>query len=163
MKTKILFLQVLFLSVLFLSLIFIACSNQGSDETKLSMEIVMDGTYSGVEDKRELLINTNDEYQKLMNEVYKNLDQMPRIPVVDFTKNSLVAVFIGNRSSGGFMVIIDSITEGSKSISVNVTESTPGKNCVVTEAITRPYTIVKIPKTEKKPIFKTKQIVKDCQ
>lgn len=158
MKTKILFLFVISLSVVFTS-----CSNQGSDETKLSMEIAIDGTYSGVEDKRELLINTNDEYQKLMSEVYKNLDQMPRIPVVDFTKNSLIAVFIGNRSNGGFMVLIDSITEGSKSISVNVTETTPGKNCVVTEALTRPYSIVKIPKTDKKPVFKTKQIVKDCQ
>jgi hypothetical protein len=61
------------------------------------------------------------------------------------------------------MVAIDSITEGSSSISVNVTETTPGPNCVVTEALTKPFSIVKIPKTDKKPVFKSKQIVKDCQ
>ena len=162
MKNIFLFLILLFTSFVLLPG-FSGCSGQGSDETKLAMEIVMDGTFSSVDDKRELLINTNEQYQALMSDVYKNLDQMPRIPVVDFSKNSLVAVFVGPRNTGGYLVIIDSITEGSKNISVNVTESTPGKNCVVTEGITKPFSIVKIPKTDKKPIFKTKQIVKDCQ
>ncbi|KXK50798.1 MAG: hypothetical protein UZ05_CHB002001562 [Chlorobi bacterium OLB5] len=158
MKTLTIFLF-LFTGIMFLN----GCTNSGSDETKLAMEIVIDGTYSGVDEKREMLINNNDDYQKIMNEVYKNLDQMPRIPVVDFTKNSLVAVFIGERRNGGFLVNIDSILEGSKSITVNVTETTPGVNCMVTDVITKPYTIVKIPKTDKKPIFKQKVIVKDCK
>ncbi len=158
------FLFSVLLAVPFLSLIgFSGCSNQGSDETKLSMEIILDGTFSAIEEKREVLINTNEQYQALMSDIYKNLDQMPRIPVVDFSKNSVVAVFIGPRNNGGYMVTIDSITEGSKNISVNVTESAPGKDCVVTEAITKPFSIVKIPKTDKEPIFKTKQIVKDCK
>ncbi len=161
-KTFILF-SVLVLPLFFVSFGIIGCSTLGSDEKKLSMEIVMDGTFSAVDDKREVLINNNEQYQSLMNEVYKNLDQMPRIPVIDFTKYSIIAVFIGPRSNGGFMVAIDSINEGSNSISDNVTETTPGKNCVTTEVITKPFTIVKIPKTDKKPVFKTKQIVKDCK
>lgn len=153
----------LILPVLIAVFIISGCSNSGSDNTKLPLEIVIDGTYSAVEDKREMLITTNDQYQSLMSEVYKNLDQMPRIPVVDFNKNSVVAVFIGERSNGGYMVSIDSINESSKNIHVNIIESTPGPNCITTQALTRPFTLVKIPKTDKKPLFKTKQIVKDCQ
>ena len=149
-------------AVFFISLFFGGCSTQGNDEKKLPMEIILDGTYSAIEDKREVLLNNNDDYQKLMADVYKNLDQMPRIPVVDFNKNSVVAVFIGNRSNGGFMVAIDSITE-TKNLTVNLTETTPGSTCIVTDAITRPFTLVKIPKTEAMPVFKTKQIVKECQ
>ena len=154
--------NILLISVFLLSAVISACSTQGNDEKKLPMEIILDGTYSAIEEKREVLLNNNDDYQKLMTEVYKNLDQMPRIPVVDFNKNSVVAVFIGNRSNGGFMVSIDSITEG-KNLTVNITETTPGSNCMVTDAITRPFSLVKIPKTDSKPVFKTKQIVKDCQ
>lgn len=155
--------NILLLTVFLISAVYSGCSTQGNDEKKLPMEIILDGTYSAVEDKREILLNNNEDFQKLMADVYKNLDQMPRIPVVDFNKNSVVAVFIGNRSNGGFMVAIDSITEGSKNLTVNITETTPGKNCMVTDAITRPFTLVKIPKTESKPVFRTKQIVKDCQ
>ena len=154
--------HIFLISAFLLSAVISACSSQGNDEKKLPMEIILDGTYSAIEEKREVLLNNNDDYQKLMTEVYKNLDQMPRIPVVDFNKNSVVAVFIGNRSNGGFMVSIDSITEG-KNLTVNITETTPGSNCMVTDAITRPFSLVKIPKTDSKPVFKTKQIVKDCQ
>lgn len=155
--------NIFLISAFLLTAVISACSTQGNDEKKLPMEIILDGTYSAIEDKREVLLNNNDDYQKLMTEIYKNLDQMPRIPVVDFNKNSVVAVFIGNRSNGGYMVVIDSISEGSKNLTVNITETTPGKNCMVTDAITRPFSLVKIPKTELKPVFKTKQIVKDCQ
>lgn len=154
--------NILLISAFILSVVFSACSTQGNDEKKLPMEIILDGTYSAIEEKREVLLNNNDDYQKLMTEVYKNLDQMPRIPVVDFNKNSVVAVFIGNRSNGGFMVSIDSVSDG-KNLTVNITETTPGSNCMVTDAITRPFSLVKIPKTDSKPVFKTKQIVKDCQ
>ena len=154
--------HIFLISAFLLSAVISACSSQGNDEKKLPMEIILDGTYSAIEEKREVLLNNNDDYQKLMTEVYKNLDQMPRIPVVDFNKNSVIAVFIGNRSNGGFMVSIDSITEG-KNLTVNITETTPGSNCMVTDAITRPFSLVKIPKTDSKPVFKTKQIVKDCQ
>jgi len=155
-------IYMLLLTAIFISAVAAGCSTQGNDEKKLPMETILDGTYCSIEAKREILLNSNEDYQKLMIEVYSNLDQLPRIPVVDFTKYSVVAVFIGNRSNGGFMVSIDSITEG-KNLTVNVTETTPGKDCMVTDAITRPFSLVKIPKTELKPVFKTKQIVKDCQ
>ena len=154
--------NIILTALFIISAVYAGCSTQGNDEKKLPMEIILDGTYSAIEDKREVLLNNNEDFQKLMADVYKNLDQLPRIPVVDFNKNSVVAVFIGNRSNGGFMVSIDSITEG-KNLTVNITETTPGSTCMVTDAITRPFTLVKIPKTESKPVFKTKQIVKECQ
>jgi hypothetical protein len=133
------------------------------EEKKVPAEIVLNGTFCSVDEKREAVVNSNDELNKLMVDVYRNLDQVPKSPVVDFNKNTLIAVFIGARNTGGYMVDIDSVTEGSKNLTVNVTETKPGKSCVVTEAITKPFTIVKIPKTDKKPVFKYKEIVSECQ
>lgn len=144
-------------------MMFISCSGMGSGPAKVPAEVILNGTYSAINEKREMIIYTNDEYQKLMVEVYKNLDQMPRIPVVDFTKNSLVAVFSAQKPSGGYFINIDSITIGSKGLTVNVIESSPGSTCNVTDVITQPFEIVKIPKTDEKAVFKYKQIVKECQ
>jgi len=148
---------------LLFTLLFTACQGSGSEGAKVPFEVIHSGSYSAITEKRELIINSDADYQKLMIEVYKNLDQMPRIPVVDFKKNSLVAVFMAQKTSGGYMINIDSITESSVGLTVNVTESSPGKGCTVTDALTQPYEIVKIPKTEEKTVFKFKQIVKDCQ
>ncbi|MEO8513309.1 MAG: protease complex subunit PrcB family protein [Ignavibacteria bacterium] len=162
MKRIIILLAAFLLPLTFSALSITGCSNQGNDEKKLPMEIVMDGTFSAIDDKRELLINDNEKYQSLMGEVYKNLDQMPRIPVIDFTKYSIIAVFTGPKNSGGYLVSIDSVSEGFD-ISVNVTDTAPGKDCIITQGITKPFSIVKIPRTNKKAVFKTKQIVKDCK
>ena len=150
------------ISLILFALIAFSCANSGSDNERIPFEVIHEGSYSAISDKRELIIYNEKEYQALMNDVYKNLDQMPKIPVVDFKKNSLVAVFIGSRSSGGYLVKIDSIIEASIYLVVSITETTPGKNCIVTDALTAPYVIVKIPKIEKKAEFKTKKTEKDC-
>lgn len=160
MKKRNLFL--LFVPLLF-TLFFASCQGSGSEVSKVTFEVIHNGSYSAITEKRELIINSDADYQKLMIEVYKNLDQMPRIPVVDFKKNTLVAVFMAQKTSGGYMISIDSITESSKGLTVNVIESSPGKGCTVTDALSQPYEIVKIQKTQEKAAFKYKQIVKDCQ
>lgn len=138
------------------------CCSNGNYSEKLPVEVVIDGTYCSIEQKREVMLTNNEDYQKLMNEVYQNLDQLPRIPVVDFSKYSLLAVFIGQRTSGGYLVTIDSVISSSSKINCYVTEIAPGKNCGVTDVITSPFAIVKIPKTQNKPVFILYKIVKDC-
>lgn len=150
-------------SLILFTFIAFSCANSGSENVKISFEVIHEGSYSAIGDKRELIIYNDSQYRALMNDLYKNLDQMPKIPDVDFKKNSLVAVFIGSRASGGYGVKIDSIIETSNKLIVNITETTPGKNCMVTDAITSPYVIVKITKTDLKADFKTTKTEKDCQ
>ena len=69
---------------------------------------------------------------------------------------------MGPRNTGGYSVNVDKIAEEENRIVVFVTESSPGKDCIVTQAITYPYQIVKIKKTDKEIVFKTKQDVRDC-
>lgn len=150
-------------SVVLLSTLAFSCSNQGDDESNVSFEVVLESSFSSVSDKRQVVIRNNEDYQKLLNEVYKDLDQMPRFPDADFTRNSIIAVFSGPKSTGGYSVSVDKIKESSGKITVNVIETAPGKNCKVTEMESRPYIIVRIPKADKDVKFKTKEIVKDCQ
>ncbi len=150
--------------VLFSSFI-LSCSNKGDDDTvkNVPFEELQSGGFSGIMNKKQVVIKNQSDYETLMNEVYYNQDKMPVIPEVDFTKNYLVAVAVGARNTGGYAIQITGITESSSGMTVSVTETSPGKNCVVTESITYPYQIVKIPKTDKEVKFKTKQFIKDCQ
>ncbi len=141
----------------------VSCSGMDGEVKKVPAEMILSNTFCAIDTKREVTINSKDEYDNLMKDVYANLDQVPKAPVVNFEKNTLVAVFIGARNSGGYMVNIDSVTEGSKNLTVYVTETKPGKSCVVTDAITKPFVIMKIPKTEKKAVYKYSEIVNECQ
>ncbi|MBE2217635.1 MAG: protease complex subunit PrcB family protein [Ignavibacteria bacterium] len=155
--------KVIYLILSAVVITLVSCSGMDGEIKKVPAEMILSGTFCAIDTKREEVINNKDEYDKLMKDVYANLDQVPKTPFVNFEKNTLVAVFTGARNSGGYMVNIDSITEGSKNLTVFVTETKPGKSCVVTDAITKPFVIVKIPKTDKKPVYKYNEIVNECQ
>lgn len=155
------FKYILIFPVLF-SLAAFSCSSQGEEETIIPFEVIHGGTYSAISEAKQVVITNNDDYQKLMSEVYANLDQMPRIPEVDFTKNDVAAVFMGARSNGGYMINFDKIVKRTNDVTCYIYETYPGKNCVTTDAVTQPYEIVKIPKMNKKIKFIIKQRTKDC-
>lgn len=153
-------IKILFIfSILFL----VSCnsSNKSANE-KIPFDSLAHGSYSSIEDKRHVVLRNDAEYQKLWGEFYKDLDQMPRIPVVDFKKNTVLAVFMGTKSTGGFDIKIDQVTSTGNKIQVDVIEISPGVNCMTTDATTRPYDFVKIPKTDMTVEFRTTIVTKDC-
>jgi hypothetical protein len=110
-----------------------------------------------------LLINDEKAYNKLWEDVYANLDQMPRIPEVDLKKFTVIAVFMGAQKSGGFDIKVSKVTNLNDKLVIDVNTTAPGVNCMVTDAITKPYEIVKIPKTDLGHEFKFTKEIKDCQ
>jgi hypothetical protein len=140
-----------------------SCSVQGEEETIVPFEVIHGGAYSSIADKRQVVVTNQEEYMKLMDELYSYLDQVPKVPEVDFTKNSVVAVFMGEKPNGGYTINFDKVIKRKDDLTVSFYETTPGPKCMVTDAITRPYEIAKIPKIDRKVKFKTKTRVNECQ
>jgi hypothetical protein len=139
-----------------------SCSNQGEEESIIQFEVIHGGAYASVSEKKQVMVTNNDDYQKLMSEVYANLDQMPRIPEVDFTKNDVVAVFMGAKNTGGYSINVDKVIKRTDAVTVSVYETSPGSKCILTQSVTQPYEIVKVPKLNQKVKFLFKQRTKDC-
>lgn len=87
-------------------------------------------------------------------------DDLP--PEVDFNNDMLIAVFQGQKPTGGYSTEIVVIEEFPDKIQVGVVEKSPGENCAVTLAATSPFHIVKIPKTDKPIEFNYSQVVDYC-
>jgi hypothetical protein len=66
-------------------------------------------------------------------------------PNVDFTRDVVVAVAAGQRSTGGFEIAVDRITQTDGELSVEVVERTPGPNCITTSSLTQPVDVVVVP------------------
>ncbi|HDD57113.1 MAG TPA: protease complex subunit PrcB family protein [Thermoplasmatales archaeon] len=78
----------------------------------------------------------------------------PKIPVIDFTKNMVLAVFMGQRCTGGFAVEIKKIEKYSSELVVLFTDTEPASKAEVTTVLTQPYHIVKIRKVNLPVKFK---------
>lgn len=138
------------------------------EEIELTFEAIEKGVYSGYDESRyegktKYVINNNEDWQSLWNEVYSIQQPTSPLPTVDFSKDIVIAVFQGVQGSGGYSIEIIKIVETENSIKVFVRETSPGLSCEVTSALTQPYHIIKISKTDKEVIFQTEKKITVCE
>jgi len=162
METKIKYSLALIICLFFFNIAACSSNGSGNETTDLKFEVIKEGTISGITDEKIMVINNNDDYQKMMVIVYYNLDQMPVTPDVDFKKYSVILVAMGTKNTGGYTIGIDNITKSHSNVTVNLTETSPGKNCNVTESVISPYQIVKVKKIKQEVKFNIARNTKDC-
>lgn len=72
-----------------------------------------------------------------------------QLPTVDFTTHEVLAVFDGERSSGGYGIGVDEVTDNGGTRYIRIRHTEPGASCMTTQAITSPFQIVMVEKTTK--------------
>ncbi|MEN3046416.1 MAG: protease complex subunit PrcB family protein [Candidatus Hydrothermales bacterium] len=120
------------------------------------------GFYSGIREKKTVVIKDKEEFLNLWKELTSIFLPPSDPPDIDFNKHVLICVFMGEKPTGGYEVEIKSIIEKKDEVSVYVREISPGKNCIVTMALTQPYHIVILKKTQKEFKFYFEVEIRDC-
>lgn len=132
-----------------------------SEETELQFETIAKGS-GGHSEKVNYLIENDSDWEELWEKVNSLSISKPPSPEVDFTQNSIIAIFQGMKSTGGYSIEIIKVVETENSVEVFIKEVSPGENCIVTQAFTQPHHIIKTKKIDKKVNFTTEQEIKDC-
>lgn len=100
------------------------------------------GTHSEIGDPREAVIRTQAEWAAL----WKAHGQ-PEPPVaVDFSREMVAAVFLGTRATGGYSVQIVGTRRSGDALVIEYTEQQPDRDAILTQALTTPFHIVKLPR-----------------
>jgi pyruvate dehydrogenase E2 component (dihydrolipoamide acetyltransferase) len=63
-------------------------------------------------------------------------------PVVDFTRDVVIAVAAGQRQTGGYAIAVQRVARAGKSMTVDVVETAPGPGCWTPQQITQPVDVV---------------------
>ncbi len=83
-------------------------------------------------------------------------------PPVDFSRFSIIAVVDKQQLTGGFSLEITALTEEGTHLNVLVTRREPGRSCYVTQALTRPFHIIRLDKTALEPQLSLTVVVNEC-
>jgi hypothetical protein len=102
------------------------------------------GSYSQVADRTERAARTQDEWQAL----WKLHGASQPAATVDFAKEMIAAVFLGTRPTGGYDVEIVATRREANAVVVEYVEHRPPADAIVTQALTSPFHIVKLPRTD---------------
>ncbi|HEX8138412.1 MAG TPA: protease complex subunit PrcB family protein [Pyrinomonadaceae bacterium] len=106
-------------------------------ETSGDIKVLAQGSYNLVGEPFVAVARDAETYQELR----RLDDNLPILKEDEFKRIAVVAAFLGERRTGGYQVEMTRAPDGD----VRVKETTPPKDAMLTQALTRPYKIVSVP------------------
>ncbi len=114
-------------------------------KTEIEFSTFERGSYSGINREHFIIVSNHNELEDLWGMMYSHHYPVPDIPEIDFENTILAAVFMGEKSTGGYSVNIDNIYLKNGRLHVLYSFSEPSPDSIVTQAITSPFHIVMFP------------------
>lgn len=104
---------------------------------------VAHGTRSTVTKRVNYVITSPVEFKKLWDMV----DAKGKAPDIDFSEQSVVAVFAGKEPTTGYSIAVAKVEDRTAARRVSVIITKPGSGCIIRQSMTAPYQLIELPKT----------------
>jgi hypothetical protein len=130
------------ISFLFIVFLLVSC---GAKATKVTVkrplfEVLTQQSDGGGNIHFYEILTEPNEIKMLQND--KQLKN--KITAIDVQRSNFVILNMGEKSTGGYSVAVESVQETEKNIIINVKESSPEPDAMVTQGVTYPFCVVKI-------------------
>lgn len=130
-------------AVLFiLALILVSCGASSSKTagTNVLYEVLTQQTDGGASIRFFEILSEENEIVMLQND--EKLKE--KIKTNDIQTSNFIVLNMGEKTSGGYKIGIESVVETDKNIIITIKETSPQSGSMVTQEITTPYCVVKI-------------------
>ncbi|WP_426063164.1 protease complex subunit PrcB family protein [Flavobacterium sp. DSP2-3-1] len=128
------------LSILAISLASCGATSSKSSDTNKLYEVLTQQTTGGANIRFFEILSEPNEIKMLQND--ENLKN--KISANDVHKSNFIVLNMGEKSTGGYNIGIDTVVETDKNIIMTVKEINPEPGSMVTQAFTTPFCVVKI-------------------
>lgn len=98
---------------------------------------------NAIAEGKNFVIQSEEELSYLWSLIYG--EDAPPMPSVDFATEEVLAVFAGQQVSGGYDISVKDIVQENGMRVVTILHEMPGEGCSVTEALTSPFELVRVP------------------
>jgi hypothetical protein len=134
----------------------------GVPVTRLRQEPYSFSFNSGYTTSQRLVIRDAAAWSSAWSTIWQGTTPKPALPAIDFSKEMIVVTAFGQRSSGGYGILIDSAGTTGSELLVRVRSSSPGPRCFTTAALTQPVDVARIPASTLPVRFVEYEVVNDC-
>ena len=111
---------------------------------KISFQTIAKGVRSGIRESLQTAARSQSDWEGLWRKHVSNQTNPPPPPAVDFTKEIVAAVFLGERPTGGYEIDIVSAEQSDGVLTVSFEEKEPRPGGIQTQAFTQPFHIVRV-------------------
>ena len=107
----------------------------------LSFVSIGQGTASAIVERREFVVQSEEDWKKLWT---RHAPNGAPLPAVDFTSELVVGVFAGQQASAGYQIEIVRIERESGGLFVVYRIESPAKDAMVAQVLTQPFHFVRL-------------------
>ena len=108
-------------------------------EEKIEIKKEWKGSRCGYVEPSKSVISTEDQWMKTWDKMFHHLLPKPELPKIDFDSEMILAAFMGQRRTGGYVIRIKRIIKTDKDIVAYIEEKEPDPESLRTQALTQPY------------------------
>jgi hypothetical protein len=135
---------IIFTAFLFSGNIFALPRKMAETGVETEVEKEWKGNHCGYTEPERLVVKTKNQWGEVWGKMHRLRLSTPELPVIDFKKEMVIAVFMGERKTGGYEIEITRVTQRENKIFVEVEEKEPPSESLQTMALTQPYHIILI-------------------
>lgn len=126
------------------------------------VEPLLDESYGNLDEEAREVVRTPDLWADAWQRLHEGGSPVPERPAVDFERNVVIVAAMGSRPTGGYDIEVESVHRDGESLFVVVRTTSPGDDCMVTQAFTAPTTAVRVPRVSGDVHFVEKESVHEC-
>jgi len=131
--------------------------------TRLSSDPISFLYASQLRQSERLVIRDQAAWVAAWSSLWPAFAPIPAPPNVDFSREMIVLVAMGERPTGGYTILVDSAAASASGVTVWIGTSSPGLHCVTTQAFTQPVDIARLPRIDAAVRFAETTKAVDCE
>jgi protease stability complex PrcB-like protein len=118
---------------------------------------------SGLQLPTQFVIRDDSGWQQAWTEIWRGQTPVPALPAIDFDRDMVIVVALGEKPTGGYSIFIDSVTETTTGLTVQLRTVSPGATCAVTLAVSQPVDVARVSQRAGPITYSQRAETQDCR
>ena len=115
------------------------------DRQEIVWEVMAEGNQAvGFERQNFFLVQDESTLRSLWNRAHGSQLQVPPAPDVNFSRETVVALFLGTKPTGGYGIDVERVTLVNSELFVDVNLTEPAADAITTQALTSPWVMIRV-------------------
>jgi hypothetical protein len=131
----------------------LAGSVSAGEASSLPLRNLGKGAFSGIQQAREEVIRTREEWARNWSLHAAGGKASERIPEVDFSKEVVILATLGRQRTGGHAITVVKAEELGGKLRVSIARTKPKPGSMALQALTAPFHFVAVPRSDCPPEF----------
>ena len=120
-----------------------AASTSGTQQ--VAWEVLAQGQHAiGFDKPQYILVSNQDQLTNLWYKAYGSQLNVPPVPTIDFSRETVLAVFDGQKPTGGYGLQVRGVSVQNGELYVDLVKKQPQQGALTTQAVTSPWLLIHV-------------------